>query len=461
MNYFYIFILSILSSALYANELLPIEPSLEPITDQVVQQSKMSAMTDEELSEVQGQALYSLGRQEQDGLSFYTLSMEANIALNANIKSLQLGCGGINGAGSCDIDASNVSFGCIANGSGTCITLPKTNSRQPNGTVQETASGVQPTQSQMKDFNLTNPFFQFAIKDADKASTREVLGVRIGAAEAKGPLSFGDLSSFSGYLTGKANLVTQAQNQVGVTSESVSRYKGLDAYLGLSDGTVLDINVILGRGTVKYRDVSANYGGISRNNLDVVVTGNRIKQAKISGLQFGGIVDEVMQSLALADVNVNVCALILCTDITLGSGSLDSVKGAILNILRTQVTNKIKLDLANGLSGTNMSGSSSTDIHNWLQAYQLPFNLNNVHQLDVDSKSFGIALSKQAIKYPGYASSVNRGWSMYLQNAFTLNINDKLSNLVNNIASQPDARNGNITMLQSSYRNCYGSLTFC
>lgn len=81
--------------------------------------------------------------------------------------------------------------------------------------------------------------------------------------------------------------------------------------------------------------------------------------------------------------------------------------------------------------------------------------------MEVDSKNFGIALSKQSLQYPNYASAVNEGWSMYLPDAFTLNINDKLSNLVNNISSLPDARNGNITMLQAPYRNCYGSLTFC
>ena len=426
-------------------------------------------MSDDELAEVEGQALFSLGylaptdptNHQGGNVGFYTLSLEANIDLNANIKNLQLGCGGTNGSNNCDIDISNMSFGCIANASGSCITLPKTDSRQPNGAVQELSAGKS-EQSQMKDFNLTNPFFQFAIKNPDSAATREIVGMRVGAAQAKGPLSFGALNMFSGYLTGKANLVTQRENEVGVTTESTSRYKGLDAYLGLSDGTVLDINLLLlGRGSVKYRDVSVNYDGIARNDLDVVVAGNRLNQAEINGLEFGSIVDEVMRSLALADVNVNVCILIACTDVGLASGSLDGVKGAILNILEGQITNKIKLDLANGLAGQNMSGYSSTQIHQWLNSYRLPFNLNNVHQLEVDSKNFGIALSKQSLQYPNYASAVNEGWSMYLPDAFTLNINDKLSNLVNNISSLPDARNGNITMLQAPYRNCYGSLTFC
>lgn len=78
-------------------------------------------MDDEELSEVQGQALYSLNRQEQSGLSFYTLSMEADIGLNANIRSLQVGCGGVNGVDKCDIDIKNFSLGCVANSVGIYI----------------------------------------------------------------------------------------------------------------------------------------------------------------------------------------------------------------------------------------------------------------------------------------------------------------------------------------------------
>jgi hypothetical protein len=131
--------------------------------------------------------------------------MEAEVSLNANIKTMQLGCGGVNGDGACDIDAQNVSFGCIANDAGVCITLPKTYASQPNGTAKNNADVLTEAQgfrqypyslinstltaspqvgnvkNQMKDFVLSNPFFQFAIKNPNSASTREVVGFRIGA----------------------------------------------------------------------------------------------------------------------------------------------------------------------------------------------------------------------------------------------------------------------------------------
>ena len=452
MNYFYIFILSILSSALYANELLPIEPSLEPITDQVVQQSKMSAMTDEELSEVQGQALYSLGRQEQGGLSFYTLSMEAKIALNANIKSLQLGCGGVNGADKCDIDISSVSFGCIANSSGTCINLPKTDTRQPDGKVQETASGVQPTQSQMKDFNLTNPFFQFAIKNPDSASTREIVGIRIGATQAEGPLSFGNLTTFSGYLTGKANLDMQEMgkgrnpNDVAVTcgpdsspcpgTQSGNGYNTFgytgDRTLGLANDSACVLIFIC----EQFKNLTVSFDGAQREGLPVVVNGNRVTQALVSNLQLGAAVDGIVNSLDFVKSNGIPATLI------------DIIKPLIAG----QVKTKIKNQLANGL-GTSVAALDNN-------TYKLPFNLSNVHSIDVNSNSFGIALSKQNIQYPGYDVAVNTGWSMYLKDAFTLSISEPTTRLVGNIAKGSGA-DGNIALLPTSYRNCYGSLKFC
>ncbi|RFC82252.1 hypothetical protein C9E89_017635 [Acinetobacter sichuanensis] len=423
--------------------------------------SSLVAMTDEELSETQGQALYSLNRQDQGGLSFYTLGMEANIGLNANIKNLQLGCGGVNSGSKagCDIDIQNVSFGCIANASGTCITIPKSDSRQPDGAVQEAQAGDK-AQGQMKDFNLTNPFYQFAIKNADSASTREVVGVRIGAAEVEGPLSFGNLASFSGYLTGTANLTMRGETDVSptckapancATSAGRSQYTDASAYLGLNDAEILNWGVAY----VSYRNITADYGQgkngnpseISRKNLIVSVNGNRVTQAQIAGIKLGGVVDDIIYGSATTDP-----LALRRRDIGgilgwLANGFAD----ALLPLLRDGVANYIKDQLATGLGTTKAQ----------LDSYVLPYNLSNVHQLNVKSNTFGLALSKQAIQYPGYVQAVNAGWSMYIPNGFELNINQKTSSLVANIAGSADARNGNITMLEAPYRNCYGSLTFC
>ena len=60
----------------------------------------MQALNDDQLSHVQGQALLNLmtATDQSQGLNFYKLSVDALMELNANIKTLQLGCGGVNNA---------------------------------------------------------------------------------------------------------------------------------------------------------------------------------------------------------------------------------------------------------------------------------------------------------------------------------------------------------------------------
>ena len=83
----------------------------------------MVAMDDDSLSGVSGQALLSMeynagynvidakGQNvDQTNLGFYKLGLEAEMEINANIKKLQLGCGGVNGIGKCDIDIDNISL---------------------------------------------------------------------------------------------------------------------------------------------------------------------------------------------------------------------------------------------------------------------------------------------------------------------------------------------------------------
>lgn len=462
MKYLYFFVLWLISSCIYA------DTENQVITEAKLQDhnfahiNSLVAMTDDELSETQGQALYSLNRQNQGGLSFYTLSMEANIGLNANIKNLQLGCGGVNSSSKagCDIDIQNVSFGCIANASGTCITIPKSDSRQPDGAVQEVQAGDK-AQGQMKDFNLTNPFYQFAIKNADSASTREVVGVRIGAAEVEGPMSFGALTSFSGYLTGFADLEMQGQGNlagnlpnnledVAVTCKAPnlcanasgqSAYQGMAdyRYLGLDNATECVIPIIA---CAQFRQLTIKFSGVKRTNLPVVVSGNRQSQAFVLnanlGMGTGGVVKSITDSMQIER-----------TTNAFGSTLLNIVLG----LIKTSAGNKITNQLAEGL------GTTVASLNN--NSYQLPYNLSNVHQLDVKSNVFGLSLQKQSIQYPGYVAPVSTGWAMYIPEGFKLNISDRTTTFVQNIVNSNDARNGNAVMLQAPYRNCYGTLTFC
>jgi len=162
------------------------------------------ALSDDELSDTKGQALFNLSYlapsqagnfESLSNIGFYRLGLEAEVELNANIRKLQLGCGGINGAGGCDIDIDHLSLSGFAD--------------TRDGRVDSSAK-------------LTNPFMEFAVKNPDSASTREIIGYRVSAERAQGLLTAGlengltpnginSLSGFfrvqsdeSGFIYGKA-----------------------------------------------------------------------------------------------------------------------------------------------------------------------------------------------------------------------------------------------------------------
>ncbi len=387
----------------------------------------MEALDDATLSEQTGQAAYFTNYQAPSGsgtganvtdFGFYTVGFQAQLALNLNVKSLQLGCGGVNGAGGCDINGQNVSFGCAADSSGTCIT---------------SSSSTTPTQ--LKDFNMTNPFIQLAIKNPGTLSTRQIVGFRLGAGQVSGPLSFGNLISFSGYLTGSTNLQMLGQTNTALTSttdyspvgSATPRY---DYNLGLSDWCLVRVLFCVANADqyqVSFGGQSASYG--------VSASGTRLTQAQIMNTNLASVVDGVANSAQC----VRTTSLFGC-----------GLSNVVLGIIAGNVADQIKGQLRQGLC------NNTCDLSN----YNIPYNLSNVHQIDVNSNLFGLSFQNQAIRYPGYAGAVNRGWAMYLPDAFTLNISQPMSVFVNNILSGSAAA-GNIVGLPAPYLNCLGTLKFC
>ncbi|EPJ3657791.1 hypothetical protein NXT47_000807 [Acinetobacter baumannii] len=154
--------------------------------------STLVPMTDAELSATRGQALMSMSyiapndsanleklRDSSSNVGFFKLSLDADIELNTNIRKLQLGCGGANGAGACDID--NLSLSGLSN----------TNDGRASSSAK-----------------ITNPFIEFAIKNPNSTALREVTGLRVSAEAIEGLLTFGTensqtkngINSLSGYM---------------------------------------------------------------------------------------------------------------------------------------------------------------------------------------------------------------------------------------------------------------------
>lgn len=233
-------------------------------------------LNDSELSDVSGQALMSLSyiapndsinnMQGQD-VGFYKLGLEAELDLNANIKKLQLGCGGVNGAGGCDIDIDNLSLSGIAD--------------TRKGRVGSSAK-------------LTNPFVEFAIKNPNSASTREVVGLRLSAEKVLGLLTTGiensdlpnGINSLSGAIKIKATTGTGFTAPRAMTTNDTGM--AINGRIRLLGGLI--------QPTFNTDDYNLQLQSTKANLLinATTLTGTRLTSAKLSGtalidnLNFGG-----------------------------------------------------------------------------------------------------------------------------------------------------------------------------
>lgn len=177
-----------------------------PSVDPPAAHASMQSMDDGELGEITGQALLNLSYlapgeardkagttitdTNNSGLGFYTMGLEGRLEINANIRKLQLGCGGVNGPGDCDIDIDYLSLSGCGASSCTSVSNPASTDRVSSDAV------------------LTNPFIQFAIKNPNNPATREIVGYRLGAQNANGLMTFGQentstpggINTLSGYL---------------------------------------------------------------------------------------------------------------------------------------------------------------------------------------------------------------------------------------------------------------------
>src|SRR5690606_27246299 len=137
----------------------------------------MEPIGDEALSEVTGQSLFvgdfiAGNSSDPNGgrFDFHRMGLDVELALNANIDKLQLGCGGFNEsitANACDIDMDYVRLmGLNANGDG----------GHPDGPAS--------------DFILKRPYIELAVSGTG-ITNREVVGIKVGSESANGYFGVG------------------------------------------------------------------------------------------------------------------------------------------------------------------------------------------------------------------------------------------------------------------------------
>lgn len=239
----------------------------------------MTSLSDQELSEVEAQALLNLQNSYDNGqgINFSKLSIDALMELNVNIKTLQLGCGGSNNSvkTGCDIDISNIALSGLNTGTITDNNNPSFGSP----TFDSDRAGT--------SAKITNPFIEFAIKGSS-AATREVVGFRVGAESILGLLTLGTdnattpndgIQSFSGYmkLAQTTGDVTTKQAKFGdATNEQIQGY----------------INALFTDRTFTSDSSNSNNTGITVPSINVgfsmpetVVTGKRLNKAVVAGIK--------------------------------------------------------------------------------------------------------------------------------------------------------------------------------
>lgn len=137
----------------------------------------MEPIDDEALSEVTGQSLFvgdfiAGNPSDPNGgrFDFHRMGLDVELALNANIDKLQLGCGGFNNSiagNACDIDMDYVRLmGLNANGDG----------GHPDGPLS--------------DFILKRPYIEIAVTGTG-ITNREVAGIKVGSESANGYFGVG------------------------------------------------------------------------------------------------------------------------------------------------------------------------------------------------------------------------------------------------------------------------------
>lgn len=235
----------------------------------------LTQIEDHELSSINGQALLNLtvtdpsqtnAQMKAENIGFYKLGMNAEMDMNINVKSLKLGCGGVNGAGGCDIDIDNLSL-----------------------SGQSTSSDGRASSSA----KLTNPFIEFAVKNPKSASTREIVGFRLSADKVKGLLTAGTensakpngINSLSGYMKVQSD---SSGTIKGLASTAGTRYNlyGTNQYGNLSVNGRLQA---LGLGGLAEVDFKTTAGGFNIPDINnnpfttpaIVVNGTRMKQVQL------------------------------------------------------------------------------------------------------------------------------------------------------------------------------------
>lgn len=358
----------------------------------------LQAMDDVQLADTTGQSLLNLAYTAPAGAGtgashldygYYKMGLEGKLELNANIRNLQLGCGGVNGPGACDIDIQNVAL------SG----LPT--SYAADGTPQW-ANGRASSSAE-----LTNPFIEFAFTNPNSPTGRQLAGVRLSAESITGLLTAGvenvanptdGIKTFSGYLQVAPTPVT-SKTQTG-------------ARFGMTTDQMIFSRVETDLGT---RHVFTNVNAMNPSSSNY--------QAPPSGTQWGVAVAQQVVNFTFPQTTITGNRMSQL-NLTVNDVPIPTIKiGATDGALRLRmdegllwVNNSTFFMGANGVNCQTAAydPSQCTYIINLKANVEVKENFNLVHNLPLSGTGVYLSLQNQAMRWPGSNTDdvAQPGWWM-------------------------------------------------
>lgn len=347
------------------------------------QPTTLKSMSDEQLSETTGQALMSLTyvaptdsanmEAKRTGgdknIGFYKLGLEAELELNANIKKLQLGCGGVNGANGCDIDIDNLGLSGLG-----------------NSATSNTGSDADRAARVGSSAVLTNPFIQFAIKNPGSASTRQVVGINLSSEKAVGLLTFGTensstkngINSLSGYMQVAATTGTALVNGFGTSTIAGEAAR---TQLRQSDG----YNAINGKACCLFFVGNLDFTTTAYNlNLRDQATGSNILKG-----------DLVLEQQAITGKRINSALLKASANVR----DIDLTGNIIANVI-----------------GLNLNKETQGTIKNLTVDVDINEDLGYFHKASLNGTPASLSLQGQDIQWTGNKSVAQKGWWLEFSN---------------------------------------------
>lgn len=404
--------------------------------------AEMVGLSDEEMSSDVGQALLSMAYTAPSGAGtganttdygYYKVGLEAKMELNVNIRRLQLGCGGRNGPGNCDLDFENLSLSGPADG------------KVVSGVIADNGAPTWSVAVERANTSalITNPFVEFAIKNPGIAAQREVIGFRLSAEDILGHMSAGTINdkngsdvstgggihSFSGYIrvgvtpvkstttpaifgttedqaiaanietavgsrTAQANVNLMTPGRTGYTAAPSSGSGSDDVYKYDPDGAGPAPATAIWGINVPSQSVSFNFP-------QTAVTGNRMSQL----------------NLVVRDVPIG--STIPGQPDTKGRIAIGRNSGAVSMILSSPIIWAEKSTFFMGAEGTGTGPTNVGSVAYCEASYQaancsylaglkanatVKQNFNLVHNLPITSGGY-LSLQKEALRWPDSASA--------------------------------------------------------